>query len=50
MVTAVGWAKRSVPTIRNFDLISGGHGAKGAFAHPTISSHAMTTLQMGQGT
>src|SRR6266478_8294450 len=47
--TAVGWAKRSVPTVQDRDRISGGHGAWGAFAHPTICSHAlrMTTLQMG---
>jgi hypothetical protein len=30
----VGWAKRSVPTIQHNDR-NGGHGAKGAFAHPT---------------
>src|SRR6266436_8610980 len=38
---AVGWAKRSVPTIQDRDHISGGHGARGAFAHPTIRSHAL---------
>src|SRR5712671_7353055 len=38
---AVGWAKRSVPTIQDRDRIRGGHGARGAFAHPTICSHAL---------
>ena len=33
---AVGWTKRSVPTIQDNDrLLDGGHGAKSAFAHPT---------------
>jgi hypothetical protein len=32
----VGWEKRSVPTTLDRDRIRGGHGAKGAFAHPTI--------------
>src|SRR5712664_433506 len=41
MFAAVGWAKRSVPTIQDRDRISGGHGARGAFAHPTICSHAL---------
>jgi len=61
-VTAVGWAKPPgraerapddrlrVPTIQDRDRIGGGHGAKGAFAHPTICLDAlrMTTLQTGQ--
>src|SRR6266481_6487704 len=40
-ISAAGWAKRSVPTIQDRDHISGGHGARGAFAHPTIRSHAL---------
>ncbi len=34
---AVGWAKRSVPTIQvnALNLSVGGHGARSAFAHPT---------------
>lgn len=32
---AVGWAKQSVPTMERRNRKDGGHGAKGAFAHPT---------------
>ena len=32
----VGWVKQSVPTILWRSRKYGGHGAKSAFAHPTI--------------
>src|SRR5712664_4448157 len=49
MFAAVGWAKRSVPTIQDRDRISGGHGARGAFAHPCISNSLTRSQYKGFG-